>query len=81
MVLKVDDNIRMYMYEINDEDYPPPVTELEYEKTKKVLVMMTLLNNFQMIKMCPILRMVFHPKIRTDWEVKYWLCGRGISLY
>ena len=35
MVLKVDDHIRMYMYEINDEDYPPPVTELEYEKNEE----------------------------------------------
>ena len=38
---------------------------------KKFQVMMTLLNNFQMMKMCPILRMVFHPKIkkRLGWEI------------
>ena len=29
MVLMFDDHIRMYMYELNDEDYFPPVTELE----------------------------------------------------
>ena len=33
----------------------------------KVLVMKTLPNNFQMMKMCPILRMVLHTKIRNDW--------------
>ena len=47
----------------------------------KVIVMINLLNTFQMMKMCPLLRMGFHPKIRTDWEVKYWLRGRGIRLY
>ena len=31
MLLMVDDHIRMYMPEINDEDYLPPVTELEDE--------------------------------------------------
>ena len=31
---------------------------------KKVLVMMNLLINFQMMKMCLIMRMVFHPKIK-----------------
>ena len=29
MVLMVDDHIRMSMTDLNDEDYPPPVTELE----------------------------------------------------
>ena len=50
-------------------------------KMKKVLVMMILLNTFQTTKMCPILRMVLHTKIRTDWKVKYWLFGRGIRIY
>ena len=40
-------------------------------KMKKVLVMMVILNNFQMMKMFPILIMVFHPKVRTNWEIKY----------
>ena len=30
MVLMVDDHIRMFMPEINDETYFPPVTDLEY---------------------------------------------------
>ena len=31
---------------------------------KKVLVTMTLLNTFQMMNMCPILRMVFYSKVK-----------------
>ena len=49
--------------------------------TKKVLVMMTLLNIFQIKNMYLILRMGFHPEITTNRERKYWLCGRGIKLY
>ena len=48
---------------------------------KKISVMMTLLNNFQMMKTFPIMRMVFHPKVTTNWDETYWLCGIGISLY
>ena len=48
---------------------------------KECMLIMTLLNNFQMMKMCMILRMVFHSKIKTDCEVNYLLCGRVISLY
>ena len=81
MVLMVDDHIRMSMPEINYEDPPPLHHSYKIMNKKKVLGMMTLLNNFQMMNMCPILRMVFHHKIRNNWEVKYWLCGRGISLY
>ena len=32
MVLIVDDHIRMYIYDINNKDYLPPVTELEDDK-------------------------------------------------
>ena len=32
MVLMVDDQIRMSMSELNDEDYFPPVTELENDE-------------------------------------------------
>ena len=32
MVLIVDDHIRMSMLELNDEDYFPPITELEYDE-------------------------------------------------
>ena len=32
MVFMVDDHIRMSMSELNDEDYFPPVTELEYDE-------------------------------------------------
>ena len=81
MVLMVDGHLRMYISELNDGDYFPPVTELEDDKINNFLVMMVLLNTSQMIDMCSVLRMVFHPKIRTNWEVKYWLCGSGISLY
>ena len=81
MVLMVGDHIRMSVYEIKDEDYFSPVTELEDDENEEVPVIMVLLNTFQMMNMCPILRMVFHAKIRTDLEVKYWLCGRGIRLY
>ena len=35
MVLIVDDNIRMSMSELNDEDYFPPVTELEDDKNEE----------------------------------------------
>ena len=48
---------------------------------KKVVVMMTLLNIFHMMDICPITRMGFHPEITTNWEGKYWLSRRGISLY
>ena len=80
MVLMVDDNITISMPELNDEDF------FLYHSQKimninKFLVMMTLLNSFQMMNICLILGIVFHPKIRTDWEVKYSLCWRGISLY
>ena len=42
---------------------------------KKVLVMITLLDTFQMMKMCPILRMGFHPDIKSDWEVTVGCVG------
>ena len=32
MVLMVDDHIRMSMSELNNKDYLPPVTELEYDE-------------------------------------------------
>ena len=32
MVLIVDDHIRISMPELNDEDYSPPVTYLEYDE-------------------------------------------------
>ena len=35
MVLMVDDHIRMSMYELNDENYFPPVPELEYDEYKE----------------------------------------------
>ena len=35
MVLMVDDHIRMSMPEINDEDYLPPVTELEDDEYRE----------------------------------------------
>ena len=35
MVFMVDDHIRMSMYEMNDEDYLPPVTELEYDENEE----------------------------------------------
>ena len=35
MVLMIDDNIKMSMYELNDEDYPPPVTESEDDENKE----------------------------------------------
>ena len=47
----------------------------------KALLIMTLLNTFQMTKMCLILKMRFHTVIITKWEGNYWLGGRGISLY
>ena len=34
-VLMVDDHIRMYMPYINDEDYFPPVTELEDDENEE----------------------------------------------
>ena len=35
MALMVDDHIRMYMPYINDEDYFPPVTELEDDENEE----------------------------------------------
>ena len=81
MVLMVDDHIRMSMPELNDEYYSPLYQSKKIMNMKKVLVIITLLNTFQVMNMCLILRMVFHPKITTDWEVKYWMCGICISLY
>ena len=71
MVLMVDGHLRMSISELNDGDYFPPVTELEDDKINNVLVMMVLLNTSQMIDMCSVLRMVFHPNIITNYEVKY----------
>ena len=36
MVLMVDDHIRMSMSDINDEDYFPPVTEVEDDEYEEV---------------------------------------------
>ena len=47
----------------------------------KVLVMMNLLNTFQMMNMFIIMMMGFHPEITTNLEGKYWLCGRSVRLY
>ena len=77
MVLIVDEHIWMSMHNLNDDLYQ----SYKIMNTKKVLMIITLLYTFQMMKMRPILRMVFHPKTTTDWEVKYWMYGRGISLY
>ena len=35
MVLMVDDHIRISMPDINDEDYFPPVTQLEYDENEE----------------------------------------------
>ena len=36
MVLMFDDHIRMYIPDINDEDYLPPVPELEYDEYEEI---------------------------------------------
>ena len=43
---------------------------------KKVLVMMTLLNTFRMMDICPIMRMIFHPNILP---LNQFLSWDGIS--